>query len=141
MKPGLNLNVFVIISFLKCYLFGNLQTVHTNSQSQKSWIEQNYIFIIIVASSWLVISSILFAFCKIALRRGYKCRCGERTKWFIKALFYQIFIVFFILYYMFKAFNKLLDCICPDTKEEDNKLKEIEVTKKERFVEFKNEKI
>ena len=126
----------IIQVFLLCLCFSyihnrNLQESTpeniTPAPTSQKWIDKNKELIMtisIAVPTLLVIISILVSFYQIPLHRGFKCRCGERTKWFLKAFFYQIFGVFVLFYYLLKFFEKILDCIWPDTKEEDNKLKE-----------------
>lgn len=94
-----------------------------------------YLPIIIAVAAVYIIVAIIVCFWKVPLKRGYRCRCGERTKWFIKALVYEIFFIFVLLHWAIKGIFKLLDCFCPDTKTEDNKLPE----DRQKFVEFKEE--
>jgi hypothetical protein len=85
---------------------------------------------------FFLLTSIIYSFCKVPLKRGYRCRCCERTKWILKAFVYQIFFLFFIVEFLFRMLFKCLELCCPDTKTEDNKLSDEENQKKSKQSKF-----
>jgi hypothetical protein len=110
-------------------------------EDSKEYLQTHQIILIAVCiGCFLLLTSLIVSCCKVPLRCGYRCRCGERTKWFLKALVYQIFFVYFVVEFLFKMFFKCLDCICPDTKLEDNKLSEDKPeNKNKKFIEMRDE--
>lgn len=142
-----NLNFRVKIFFLLILIQIITQTSCRNLQQvqyKRGMTSEDYkrliLFYLPFVAGGYVLCAFIFSFFKVPLRRGHRCRCGERTKWFIKALFYEIFFIFVLFHNFIKIIFTILDLIWPDTKDEDNKLPEEKPEKNKKFIEFKEDK-
>ena len=74
----------------------------------------------------LLLLSLIYSFWKVPLKKGYACRCCQRTKYFFKGLISLIFLPVTIIYYLINGLFGFLDGVFPDTRLEDCKLDEVD---------------
>ena len=74
----------------------------------------------------LLLLSLIYSFWKVPLKKGYACRCCQRTKYFFKGLISLIFLPVTIIYYLINGLFGCLDGVFPDTRLEDCKLDEVD---------------
>ena len=134
--------ICLVISIISRNLEGGTTEVHVKTDQGGTTFEKYYHVVIPIAltiACVVLLITIIVTFCKVPLRkRQLSKKWGERFKWFIKALCFQIFLPFYIVHYLLKMFFSLLDCMCPDTKNEPVKYEE-KSENRSKFVEMKEE--
>ena len=93
----------------------------------------------------LLLLSLIYSFWKVPLKKGYACRCCQRTKYFFKGLISLIFLPITIIYYLINGLFGCLDGVFPDTRLEDCKLDEVDEninqkSNNKQFVELSEER-
>ena len=128
----ININEKQLIQIKKDFFsFISNKTINDDSDSIK--INFNYnlnkkkLFIITLISTLSVLLlSLIYSFWKVPLKKGYACRCCQRTKYFFKGLISLIFLPVTIIYYLINGLFGFLDGVFPDTRLEDCKLDEVD---------------
>ena len=111
-------------------------------------INKNQLLIsIILITLGILLLSIIYSFWKVPLKKGYACRCCQRTKYFFKGLISLIFLPVTIIYYLINGLFGCLDGVFPDTRLEDCKLDEVDENinqksnkKNNQFIELNEER-
>ena len=88
--------------------------------------KNQFLITIILITLGILLLSIIYSFWKVPLKKGYACRCCQRTKYFFKGLISLIFLPVTIIYYLINGLFGFLDGVFPDTRLEDCKLDEVD---------------
>ena len=125
------------------------KTLNVESKDESIVIKMNYkinkrnlIIISLISIALLLLLSLIYSFWKVPLKKGYSCRCCQRTKYFCKGLISLIFLPVTIIYYLINGLFGFLDGVFPDTRLEDCKLDEVDDNDKSKkeFMELQEER-